>query len=150
MKKSSDNLEKAFGKINQNHWGNIAKEWRSSQDWLPYSRKIALEVLDCLIDKKMSQKDLAQKMNVSQQMISKWLKGNENFTLDTISKIEKVLGIELITIKSQIRPDNSMTSQITQFESDYNKPSPLYNYSDDTEMGKVITMVTEYQKTATT
>jgi transcriptional regulator with XRE-family HTH domain len=37
-------------------------------------------------------------LGVSPQQVNKILKGSENLTLDTIEKIELVLGIELITV----------------------------------------------------
>lgn len=42
------------------------------------------------------QKALAERMNCTQQYISKILKGKENMSLDTLSKLERVLGITLI------------------------------------------------------
>jgi transcriptional regulator with XRE-family HTH domain len=49
-----------------------------------------------LREKGMTQKDLAEKLNVSPQQVSKIVKGKENLTLETISKLEYVLGVELI------------------------------------------------------
>ena len=45
----------------------------------------------------MTQKDLAEKLNVSPQQVSRMGKGKENLTLETISKLEYVLGIALIS-----------------------------------------------------
>jgi transcriptional regulator with XRE-family HTH domain len=45
----------------------------------------------------MTQKQLAEKMNCSQQYISKILKGKENLSLETLSKIEDALGIQILT-----------------------------------------------------
>lgn len=42
------------------------------------------------------QKALAERMNCTQQYISKILKGKENMSLDTLSKLERALGITLI------------------------------------------------------
>jgi hypothetical protein len=33
--------------------------------------------------------------------VTKWLSGNHNFTLETISQIEKQLGVTLITISNE-------------------------------------------------
>ncbi len=49
-----------------------------------------------LEEMKMSQKELAAKMNCSPQYISKLLKGSENLTLETISKLEEVLSLDLV------------------------------------------------------
>ena len=44
----------------------------------------------------MSQKQLAEKMNCSPQYISKVLRGRENLSLETLTKIENALEISLI------------------------------------------------------
>ncbi|MFB5944226.1 helix-turn-helix transcriptional regulator [Albibacterium sp. RHL897] len=41
---------------------------------------------------------LAEKMNVSKQQVSKWVKGSENFTLDTLVRLSEVLGVDLIVV----------------------------------------------------
>lgn len=48
--------------------------------------------------KNIPQKELAEKMNCSLEFIETILKGSENLTLETICKLEKVLGISLIKI----------------------------------------------------
>jgi transcriptional regulator with XRE-family HTH domain len=45
----------------------------------------------------MTQKQLAELIGVSPQFISKILKGQENLTLETISKIETALGIAILS-----------------------------------------------------
>ena len=44
----------------------------------------------------MTQKMLAEKMNCTQQYISKILKWRENLSLEAISKIENALGIHFL------------------------------------------------------
>ena len=44
----------------------------------------------------MTQKMLAEKMNCTQQYISKILKGRENLSLEAISKIENALAIHFL------------------------------------------------------
>ena len=44
----------------------------------------------------MTQKKLAEKMNCTQQYISKILKGREILSLEAISKIEKALAIHFL------------------------------------------------------
>jgi len=56
---------------------------------------IALKVLCSLRAKRMTQKDLAANMNINSQQVSEIAKGKESITLETISKLEKVLGINL-------------------------------------------------------
>ena len=56
----------------------------------------------------MTQTSLAQKMECTQQYISKVLKGKENLSLETISKIESALEIDLI--KSALTYNSEYTS----------------------------------------
>lgn len=78
---------------------NLLKElkWRqANRAWLRKSQAIAIKILSTLKTQGISQKDLAEKMGVSPQMVNKILKGSENLTLETITKIEVALGIHLI------------------------------------------------------
>lgn len=77
------------------------QKWRmQNADWIKLSQKIALQILSALSKKEMTQKDLAEKMGVSPQQISKIVKGNENLTLETIVKLEKCLEIKLVEVAS--------------------------------------------------
>ena len=64
------------------------------------SQKIALHILNQLSVLGWKQKDLAEKMAVTPQQVSKWVKGNENFTIDTLIKLSQVLGFNLFEIPS--------------------------------------------------
>jgi ribosome-binding protein aMBF1 (putative translation factor) len=79
--------------------------WRiENRDWLNKSAKIAIKILREIRAQKekngMSQKKLAEMMNVSPQYINKIVKGQENFSLETICKIERLLGVTLIEVPS--------------------------------------------------
>lgn len=51
-------------------------EWREANEaWLNKSADIAFKVLRALREKAMTQKDLAEKLNVSPQQVSKIVKG---------------------------------------------------------------------------
>lgn len=87
-------------------WIEDAKYRRANRGWLRKSQSIALRILDVLDEKDMQQKDLAEAMAVSQQQISKIVKGKQNLTLETISKLETVLGVQLIEVaKHQMKMD---------------------------------------------
>jgi transcriptional regulator with XRE-family HTH domain len=53
-------------------------------------------VLKALEEQNLTQKDLAEKMQVSPQQISKIVKGHENLTLETIANLEIALDIKII------------------------------------------------------
>jgi ribosome-binding protein aMBF1 (putative translation factor) len=80
-------------------WKAKAKYRRDNRDWLKKSAAIAVLVLDALKAQNLSQKELAERMSISPQQISKIVKGQENLTLETISNLEIALGIEIILEK---------------------------------------------------
>lgn len=94
-----DNLNKIVLK-EPSGWLDDAKARQSNKNWTKRSFKIAVRILREIRVQKpingMTQKKLAALMDVSPQYINKVVKGNENLTLETIDKIEQVLGISLI------------------------------------------------------
>ena len=77
-------------------WRESAQWRRENRRWLRYSGHIALTVMNRLEQMGMSQKELAEKMNCSPQYVSKLLKGSENLTLETISKLEESLEMDIV------------------------------------------------------
>ena len=55
-----------------------------------------MRMLDKMEADGITQKQLAERMNCSQQYVSKILKGCENLSLETVAKIELALGIKII------------------------------------------------------
>jgi ribosome-binding protein aMBF1 (putative translation factor) len=68
------------------------------------SLEISDRISDILEQKGLLQKDLAEMLGKSEAEVSKWLCGTHNFTLQTISKIEAVLGESIMEIPSQSKP----------------------------------------------
>lgn len=97
---SMSNIDKlkAISTPVEEDWLKIAEEWEKEDVYLEKSTRIAVTVLSILRERKMTKQDLAEKMGVSAQYVSKIVKGNENLTLETITKLEKALGVELISI----------------------------------------------------
>jgi transcriptional regulator with XRE-family HTH domain len=79
----------------KSEWLEEAKQRKQNEAWLRKSQMIAVKILRELRRIDLTQKQLAEKLNVSPQTVNKWIKGKENFTLETISKIESALGITL-------------------------------------------------------
>ncbi len=77
-------------------WREEAEWRRDNWSWLRHSQMIAAKVLLQMKQKGLTQKALAERMNCTQQYVSKILKGKENMSLDTLSKLEDALGINLI------------------------------------------------------
>lgn len=53
---------------------------------------------EILKEKGLKQKDLANMLGKNESEISKWMRGTHNFTIDTISSIENVLGIPILQV----------------------------------------------------
>jgi len=59
---------------------------------------VAVAIADALKAKGISQKQFAAMTGRSESEISEWLSGDRNFTIDTLSDINKYLGIELLSV----------------------------------------------------
>ena len=72
-------------------------EWRlQNKSWLRHSQHIALLMLDKMEEMHLTQKQLAEQMGCSQQYVSKVLKGQENLSLETMTKIENCLNLSIL------------------------------------------------------
>ncbi len=87
----------------------VEARWRqANRAWLRTSAAIAIRILHLLKEQGRSQKDLALAMGVSPQQVNKYVKGSENLTLETISKIETALGEPLIQVAMLIPETSSL------------------------------------------
>lgn len=77
---------------------NRARARKENRAYLRMSQEIALTLHYYLRTQEMSQSELARRLEVSPAYVGKLLKGNENLTLETISKLQMILGQELITV----------------------------------------------------
>ena len=69
---------------------------QEEKPWFNHSQTIANIMSARMKELGMTQKMLAEKMNCTQQYISKILKGRENLSLEAISKIENALDIHFL------------------------------------------------------
>ena len=77
-------------------WRKSAEYRRENKSWLRHSQHIALLMQDKMDEMNLTQKELASQMSVSQQYVSRMLKGCENFSLETLTKIENILHINIL------------------------------------------------------
>ncbi len=59
---------------------------------------IAAQIADALQAKGWSKSEFAIRMSQRPSVITRWLSGTHNFTIDTLSDIEDALGIQLLGI----------------------------------------------------
>ena len=69
---------------------------RRTRDCMLVANKIA----DALNAKGISQKKFSEMTGRSESEVSEWLSGDRNFTIDTLSDIQKYLGIDLLNTSS--------------------------------------------------
>lgn len=77
-------------------WREAAEWRRKNEKWLKYARVITMKTMQAMDKQSVTQSLLAERMGCSQQYVSNLLKGNSNMTLETISRIETALNIDLI------------------------------------------------------
>ncbi len=139
----NENVKRLFADaIPDTKWMEEA-QWRiDNEKWLDISGKIALKVLRTLRKKGVSQKELAEKMGVSPQYVNKIVKGSENLSLETITKLETALDIQLIEVTSFIYEAEAVPTGGEAYlgtESvpgkDYSNELPCCNADDDGKPG---------------
>ncbi len=72
-------------------------QWRKENaSWLCWSRQVALAIIDYMQANGLKRADLAKKLGVSPQYVSKLLSGTENLSFKSVANIEEKLGISCI------------------------------------------------------
>ena len=93
--KNSDFLENHQSKT-PSKWRDEAVWRRENKAWLRHSQHIAVIVLSYMKQENMTQSAMAERLNCTQQYVSKILRGTENMSLETITKLEMTIGKQLI------------------------------------------------------
>jgi transcriptional regulator with XRE-family HTH domain len=145
MKNKNEILKKLDNLAQEkSNWQAEAEYRLENQSWLKNSQMIALKILRCLRKNNISQKELAKKLGVSPQQVNKWVKGSENFRLDTISKIEQALQIKLIEVvqEKQTKLHNvaeynyKITVNMSANYSPYKAAEPSFIYMHSTKSNR--------------
>lgn len=74
----------------------LAEKKQDSKRYVRHSMEIALFVKKQIEEKSLNKNTFAEQVGVNATEVSKWLSGTQNFTLRTITKIENVLGADII------------------------------------------------------
>ena len=98
-KKIKERLNK-FISDKPSKWIEQADRYEIEKDWLDKSALIAIKILSTIRNQSITQKKLAESIGVTPQYINKVVKGHENLSLETICKIERSLGITLVSVPS--------------------------------------------------
>ena len=70
-----------------------AKLRQENEVWLKWSRGVAISIVDYMQENGLSRSDIAAKLGVSPQYVSRILSGNTNFSFKSVADIEEKLGI---------------------------------------------------------
>lgn len=74
-----------------------SKERAENSEWMRMSQDIALGIHRYLRLSNTTQREFAERMGVSPAYVGKLLKGRENLTLETIWKIQKLIGVSFFS-----------------------------------------------------
>lgn len=89
------NARTATSKIFKECMEEVPEELKLEIGW---SDAIAQKIINRLSELGLSQKDFAKEVGKTEDEVSNWLSGTHNFTLRTLSKISKVLNVDIIQI----------------------------------------------------
>jgi len=79
----------------------LASTPKDLEYFVDHTMGIAYQVSNLLKSKNMTKDDLSKILGKDKSEISKWLSGNHNLTLKTISKLEAALGKQLIFTRDE-------------------------------------------------
>ena len=96
MKQKSINYLENRQSKTPSKWRDEAEWRRENKAWLRHSQHIAVVVLSYMKREKITQSIMAERLNYTQQYVSKILHGSENMSLETLTKLEMVTGVQLI------------------------------------------------------
>ncbi len=72
-------------------------QWRKdNESWLKWSRQVALALIDYMQENGLKRSELAERLGVSPQYVSKLLSGTENLSFKSVANIDDKLGINCL------------------------------------------------------
>lgn len=93
-------------------WREEAEWRRENASWLRHSQQIAVKVLLKMKELQLTQRALAERMNCTQQYVSKILKGKENLSLDTMTRLEEALEISLVYPEANVFQPSQVAEEV--------------------------------------
>ena len=91
---------------------------------------LAVKIAEGIKRKGLSQKEFAEKMCKRPSEISKWLKGDHNFTTSTLFDIEDVLDIHIMDLNEQEEYSKPIKQQIVLSIKSENESTNQYRFFD--------------------
>ncbi|OXB04392.1 helix-turn-helix transcriptional regulator [Flavobacterium pectinovorum] len=133
-----NNKEKFLALVSKEKTNTVAKnrDRIKNREMLRESQKIALKVLDKLEKIRWSQKKLAAEMGVSPQQITKIVKGQENLTLETQIKLQRILDIPILASYYDTVEQKSNSELVIKATQTYIAPKSKFSQEDKILLGK--------------
>jgi len=83
------------------HRSRITEEIKRNQDPLAAARSrkrliIAAKIADAIDQKDLKKSELADRLDKYSSEVTRWTSGDHNFTMDTLSDLEEILGVQLL------------------------------------------------------
>ncbi len=118
-------------------WRQRAEKAAENKEWEEDAFIIAFKVLDALKAQSITQRDLAQRLGVKPQAITKIVKGRQNLTLGTMRKLEAALGISLISLSKPVENQYKYMVKMVPINIHYSTTSRIY-HNDVASMTKKV------------
>ena len=142
-----DKLEQIVSK-EPSKWHEESQYRIENKQWLKRSQAVALKILRTLREQGSNQKELALKLGVSAQLVNKWVKGTENFTFETIAKLEHALQVNLMSITG-LENSNKSSTKIIQNVPYYPQTAPkVSEYAAVVNAGNLKVVYNKYDNKA--
>lgn len=68
-----------------------------NESWIRWSRQVAISLIDYMETNGINRTELAERLGVSPQYVSRLLSGRENLSLKSLSNINDRLGIDVLS-----------------------------------------------------
>lgn len=122
-------------------WISKAKAEIENEEELLACRRIILRIVRYMKDNNMSQKDLAEKLNVSPQYINKLLHGQDlDLKITTVLRYGRILGLQLIVLPEDVPAVSQITINYYHHSAPFNRfGSNSFNYTGSSSLKGVST-----------
>jgi len=109
-------LEQLVGPVQSSDWLIEVEKRAVNRSKRNYSQKIVIRILRELRARNLSKRDFAIILGITPQTVNKWMKGDVNFTLETIEKIEDALDVDLIEVLIERSPVKLINNAVSEEE----------------------------------
>lgn len=100
---AQDDVNQKTSELLESHPSETPSKWRGEAEWrrennawLRHSQHIAVKILGYMKRESLTQSAMAERLDCTQQYVSKLLKCTENLSLETLTKLELAMGEKLI------------------------------------------------------